>query len=98
MGKPGWSNVQSSSTEYIGCRSETRGSETSQYPKEKKSTEMPQVVASERGNSPNRGVYSAGLRDFKIEHDAYSNGMGRPAVEGESPVREMSRGIWKYPK
>ena len=27
----------------------TRGSETSQYPEEKKSTEIPLVVASERG-------------------------------------------------
>ena len=27
----------------------TRGSETSQYPEEKKSTEIPQVAASERG-------------------------------------------------
>ena len=48
MGKPGWSNVQSSATESIGCGSETRGSETSQYPQEKKSTEIAQVVASER--------------------------------------------------
>ena len=29
----------------------TRGSETSQYPKEKKSTEIPLVVASERGTA-----------------------------------------------
>ncbi len=28
---------------------QTRGSETSQYPEEKKSTEIPLVVASERG-------------------------------------------------
>ena len=30
-------------------RKRTRGSETSQYPEEKKSTEIPQVAASERG-------------------------------------------------
>ena len=29
---------------------QTRGSETSQYPEEKKSTEIPLVVASERGS------------------------------------------------
>ena len=36
-------------TEYIGERKQTRGSETSQYPEERKSTETPLVVASERG-------------------------------------------------
>ena len=47
MGKPSGSNVPLSRTESIGAGSETRGSETSQYPQEKKSTEIPQVVASE---------------------------------------------------
>ena len=49
MGKPGWSKVQSSPPEYIGRRKRTRGSETSQYPEEKKSNEIPLVAASERG-------------------------------------------------
>ena len=49
MGKPSWSNVQLSVTEYIGCGGDTQGSETSQYLKEKKSTEIPLVVANERG-------------------------------------------------
>ena len=49
MGKPDRSNVLSSVTEYIGTGSDTLGSETSQYQQEKKSTEIPQVVASERG-------------------------------------------------
>ena len=49
MGQPGGSNVPSSHTEQIGMGSETRGRETSQYPQENKSTEIPQVVASERG-------------------------------------------------
>ena len=49
MGKPDGSNVPSFRTESIGTESETWGSETSQYPEEKKSTEIPQVVASERG-------------------------------------------------
>ena len=38
-------------TEYIGVRKRTRGTETSQYPEEKKSTEIPLVVASERGTA-----------------------------------------------
>ena len=36
-------------TEYIGLRRRTRGTETSKYPEEKKSTEIPLVAASERG-------------------------------------------------
>ena len=49
MGKPDGSNVPSFLTESIGYEGETQGSETSQYLQEKKSTEIPQVVASERG-------------------------------------------------
>ena len=33
------------------CPLETRGTETSQYPEEKKSTETPSVAASERGRA-----------------------------------------------
>ena len=38
-----------SASEYIGCVKRTRGTETSKYPEEKKSTEIPLVAASERG-------------------------------------------------
>lgn len=38
-------------TEYIGDVEMTRGIETSQYPKEKKSTEIPKVAASEIGKA-----------------------------------------------
>jgi hypothetical protein len=41
--------ILSSTAEFIGCRKRTWGSETSQYPEEKKSTEILLVVASERG-------------------------------------------------
>ena len=37
--------------EYIVQRRLTRGTETSQYPEEKKSTEIPSVVVSERGGA-----------------------------------------------
>ena len=40
-----------SSAESIGREKRTRGTETSKYPKEKKSTEIPLVVASERGRA-----------------------------------------------
>ena len=41
MGEPNRSNVLLSATEYIGCGGDTWGSETSQYPEEKKSKEIP---------------------------------------------------------
>ena len=37
--------------EYIGSRSNTRGTETSKYPEEKKAKAIPLVVASERGTA-----------------------------------------------
>src|SRR5215216_2280740 len=39
----------------------TRGTETSQYPEEEKSTEMPRVAASETDPSPNRGPCGLGV-------------------------------------
>ena len=50
-GNPIWSYVQSLYTELIGIKSDTQGSETSQYLEEKKSTEIPSVAASERGTA-----------------------------------------------
>jgi hypothetical protein len=47
MGKP--TSQEVSASESIGCEKRTRGTETSKYPEEKKSTEIPLVVASERG-------------------------------------------------
>ena len=49
MGKPTCHKMQVSLTEYIGLERRTRGTETSKYPEEKKSTEIPLVAASERG-------------------------------------------------
>ena len=49
MGKPNRSELLLPMTEYIGHVERTRGSETSQYPEEEKSIEIPLVAASERG-------------------------------------------------
>ena len=49
MGKPAGINLPASVAEYIGGMRPTRGTETSKYPEEKKSNEIPLVVASERG-------------------------------------------------
>ena len=48
MGKPTHTS-EYSNTEYIGLGRQTRGTETSKYPEEKKSIEIPPVAASERG-------------------------------------------------
>ena len=40
----------------------TRGTETSKYPEEEKSNEIPQVVASERGRGQTGGSDAAGVR------------------------------------
>jgi hypothetical protein len=47
-GNPG-DECRLSTSEYIGCEKPTQGSETSQYLQEKKSIEIPLVVASEKG-------------------------------------------------
>ena len=54
----------------------TRGTETSQYLEEQTSTEIPLVVASERGTG-----------QWPIKRK--SNGMERPALAGDSPVDVM---------
>jgi hypothetical protein len=51
MGKPGESHVSSPSAEYIGGEEPTGRTETSKYPQEEKSNEIPPVAASERGEA-----------------------------------------------
>src|SRR3954467_4045175 len=51
MGKPGTGNAVSARAEYIGAWQASEGTETSQYLEERKSTETPRVVASERGSA-----------------------------------------------
>ena len=63
MGKPAGSHVPASWTEYIGPEKPTRGSETSQYPEEEKSNEMPTVAASEEGRGQTGELRLAGVED-----------------------------------
>ncbi len=49
MGEPGSRHGLSPTAEHIGGVEGTRGSETSQYPQEEKTTVIPRVVASEIG-------------------------------------------------
>ena len=48
IGQPTWSNVQGPPIEYIDWKEITRGSETSQYPQEKKTIVISRVAASEK--------------------------------------------------
>ena len=65
MGKPGRGHARSSRAEYIGARKQTRGTETSKYPKEEKSTEILLVAASERGTAQTEGKkFASGLWDL----------------------------------
>ena len=49
MGEPAGGYTPAPTAEHIGCMEASRGTETSQYPEEKKSTEIPEVAASEPG-------------------------------------------------
>ena len=56
MGKPTWGNAQVPLAEYIGLTGVSGGTETSKYPEEEKSKEIPKVVASEMGSAQTRYV------------------------------------------
>ena len=68
----------------------TRGTETSQYPEEEKSTEMPEVAASEPGRAqtvlPSWGCGVVGPADGPSE--ARRSPLERGTRAGESPVAE----------
>ena len=56
MGKPTKSHFLVLPAEYIGRIEVTGGTETSKYPEEEKSNEIPLVVASERGRAQTIGI------------------------------------------
>ena len=106
---PEWGNPRGAMPAYphlnqIGCEEATGGTETSKYPEEEKSTEIPGVAASETGPAQTRarvkacrrfraGVVGRGLPGAASpgggqKPDGQRNGLGRPAEQGESPVRE----------
>ena len=82
MGQPGGRNRPPSADEYIVRRSHTRGSETSQYPEEKKSNEIARVVASENAQSPNRSACTPGLRDPDTARDGIGERIGKSGHSG----------------
>jgi hypothetical protein len=54
MGKPGVEKSASPQPEYIGLEEQTRGSETSQYPEEEKTTSDSRSSGERNGISPNQ--------------------------------------------
>ena len=102
MGQPDVTNLASSHAEFIGVWRQTGGSETSQYPQEQKSIEIPLVVASERGKaqticSNTDGVVGL-LQGFTREVTKLwcsRRFLERTTEEGESPVGETLRSSWK---
>ena len=60
------SNVVVSHTEYIGMMKGTRGTETSNYPEEKKVKTIPKVVASEIGRGQTDCSNMVGVADGDI--------------------------------
>ena len=104
MGEPAGGKPLHLRLKKIGRQEATRGTETSKYPEERKSTETPRVAASESGKAQTRASVEAhgrcrpgvagrdGAGPWSPRRGekavAQRNGMGRPAAEGDSPVRE----------
>ncbi len=85
MGQPGGERSPSSR---FGVR-RTRGTETSQYPEEEESTEMPGVAASETGPAQTGVLRHPGVVGPTDASGEASRGpLERGARDGESPVGE----------
>jgi hypothetical protein len=70
----------------------TGGSETSQYPEENKSNEIPQVVASERGTAQTGRLRLPGVvGPASCRRRERTNGLEGPAIAGDSPVVRVRR-------
>ena len=85
MGQPNGRNGPLLLPECIGQVEGTRGSETSQYPLEEKSIEIPSVAASERGIAQTKGSDTLGVVGLS---------QGQP---GESSSDSPAEGAWKGP-
>ncbi len=83
MGKPGQGHSWSSRAEYIGARRRTRGTDTSQYPEEEKSTEILLVAASERGLAQTEEKqFPSGLWDLDVGSEEVGERPGKAGHRG----------------
>ena len=86
-GNPARMKGVSSVCKSIAYRGETRGTETSKYPQEEKTTVIPQVVASERGRAQTEEQQClSGYGPGESEGNERECGRKAAAREGESPV------------
>ena len=66
MGQPARIHLRAPQAEHIGLKEGTRGTETSQYPEEKKANAIPSVAASEIGTAQTR--LRAGVVGANVAH------------------------------
>ena len=92
MGEPDRGHARSPAPESIGCEEATRGTETSKYPEEEKSTEIAPVAASESGRCPNRRLrHRLGPLDLR----RCGGRLPGPQSPGEVRNRIVSRTAWE---
>ena len=71
----------------VSARKQTRGTETSKYPEEKKTKVIPLVVASERGLAQTKVVTAIlGLQDYDIQFKEKQNCLERQTIDSDSLV------------
>ena len=89
MGEPGGGHTPPPRAEHIGAPEATRGTETSKYPEEEKSNEIPLVVASERGRGQTGPSESragvVGPSSVRLQSDARAEPDGKPGRRGLEP-------------
>ena len=94
MGEPTPNQSGVLPAEHIGREEVSGGTETSQYPEEKKSTEIPGVVASEMGIAQTLvAEWPGGL----CHQGVVRRTRGSPSDRKESETRFLAEGTWKGP-
>jgi hypothetical protein len=90
MGQPVQGDAWTPAAESIGRAGGSRGTETSQYPDQEKSKEIPQVVASERGAAQTSRLRTAGVVGAPTSwlRAADPKVLEGTTRDGESPVGE----------
>ena len=89
---PAGSNPRDPPAEHIRGRGATRGTETSKYPEEEKSTETPRVAASERGRGQTGGSFgAAGVVGPAIVQSQNRAGAERPGTAGGTGLGPRTR-------
>ncbi len=95
MGQPVRIHLRTPRAEHIGPVEGTRGTETSKYPEEEKSTETPLVAASERGTAQTSGVFTA-VRPM-LRWGCRSRQRARHGPAGSEQSRLLAEGPWNGP-